>query len=77
MGLPKKQLLSKEEGDKIFAEWGSVEYLGRRYESMKGAFNMFEKEMEMWDYCYKNNCSVDDLINSHKKITQLTKNKRN
>lgn len=64
--IPESRYMTEEEKKAFWDKMISPEYWEKREKSFKGAMVMFEQETVMWDYCRKNNCSIQDLIDAHK-----------
>ena len=62
-----KIVLSKKETEELFKKWSSREYFEEKRMAIEATNKMIEKQDKMWDYCIKNKCTIDDLINAHKK----------
>lgn len=65
----KVKILSKKESQKLMDKWSSPEYLQQRLKATEAVCEMFKEETKIWDYCFKNNCSPNDLIKAHKNLT--------
>ena len=68
--IPEKKLMNEDEVKAFWDTMKDPEYWRKRSESIVNVVEMFRQESAMWDYCSKNNCTVQDLIDAHKNKNQ-------
>lgn len=65
--IPETKKMSEKETKAFWDKMTDPEYWNNRYRTMEETRVMFKEEIKMWKYCQENKCTVDDLINAHKR----------